>query len=132
MSDRYTDRDDNLRNTDLNDTDIDNNTMTDADLDSTTAQDNSDYDNTSSANRRTSSRMGEAMHRDWEQTKSDLHMGGRDLNQDIDDTVSQATGKEPVPPRNMPNADTSDFDTEPRTVRRDSDSTYVRDSDDTV
>ena len=41
----------------------------------------------------------EALKRDWEQTKSDLPgMEGTDLDQDVDDTVKQATGSEPVPP----------------------------------
>ena len=40
----------------------------------------------------------EALERDWEQTKSDLPgMEGKDLDQDVDDTVKQAAGKEPVP-----------------------------------
>ncbi|HVH44275.1 MAG TPA: hypothetical protein VM925_18110 [Labilithrix sp.] len=49
-------------------------------------------------------RVKEAMKRDWEQTKNDLHMGGRDLDQDVDDTVKQATGKDVIPPRSQPNA----------------------------
>ena len=40
----------------------------------------------------------EALKRDWEQTKSDMPgMEGRDLDQDVDDTVKQAAGKEPIP-----------------------------------
>jgi hypothetical protein len=52
------------------------------------------------------SRIGEAMKRDVEQTKNDLTGGrkGRDLDQDVDDTVKQGTGKDPIPPRNVPNA----------------------------
>jgi hypothetical protein len=43
-------------------------------------------------------RVKEAMRRDWEQTKHDLHIkGGHELNQDVGDTVKQATGKEPIP-----------------------------------
>jgi len=43
-------------------------------------------------------RVREAMRRDWEQTKQDLHVkGGHELNQKIDDTVKQAAGKEPIP-----------------------------------
>ncbi len=42
-------------------------------------------------------RVKEAMHRDWEQTKKDLHMGGHELNQDVKDTVKQMAGKEPIP-----------------------------------
>jgi hypothetical protein len=40
----------------------------------------------------------EALERDWEQTKSDMPgMKGKDLDQDVDDTVKQAAGKERVP-----------------------------------
>lgn len=48
-----------------------------------------------------------ALERDLEQTKHDLSFGkaGKDLDQDVDDTVKQAAGKEPVPPRNVPNPD---------------------------
>jgi hypothetical protein len=43
-------------------------------------------------------RMREAMRRDWEQTKKDLHMkGGHELNQNAKDTVKQMAGKEPIP-----------------------------------
>lgn len=49
-------------------------------------------------------RVKEAMKRDWEQTKHDLRMGGRELDQDVDDTVKQAAGKEAIPPRAVPNA----------------------------
>ena len=50
--------------------------------------------------------VGEALERDWEQTKSDLPgLDGKDLDQDVDDTVKQATGKEPTPPENQPNRD---------------------------
>lgn len=49
---------------------------------------------------------GEALERDWEQTKSDLPgLEGEDLDQDVDDTVKQATGNEPVPPEGQPNRD---------------------------
>ena len=48
----------------------------------------------------------EAMERDWEQTKHDLPgMEGKDLDQDVDDTLKQATGKEEPPPENVPNRD---------------------------
>ena len=44
------------------------------------------------------SRMGdpkEALERDLEQTKSDLPGdGGKDIDQDVDDTVKQAVGKD--------------------------------------
>ncbi len=46
----------------------------------------------------------EAIKRDWEQTKKDLHLGGRELDQGVGDTVKQAMGKEPIPGPNTPNA----------------------------
>ncbi|MBC7793387.1 MAG: hypothetical protein H7Z43_06750 [Clostridia bacterium] len=49
-------------------------------------------------------RVKEALKRDWEQTKSDVGAGGRDLDQDVNDTVKQAAGKDAIPPRNQPNA----------------------------
>jgi len=48
-------------------------------------------------------KVKEAMKRDWEQTKADLHLGGKDLNQDVGDTVKQATGKEAIPGSSTPN-----------------------------
>ena len=46
----------------------------------------------------------EALARDWEQTKSDMPgMEGKDLDQDVDDTVRQALGKEEPPTGNRPN-----------------------------
>ena len=52
-------------------------------------------------------KVKDAMKRDLEQTKSDLtgDRKGQDLDQDVDDTVRQAAGKEPVPPKNVPNPD---------------------------
>jgi hypothetical protein len=51
-------------------------------------------------------RAKKALDRDWEQTKSDLPgLEGKDLDQDVDDTVKQAAGKEPVPSGNTPNRD---------------------------
>jgi len=50
-------------------------------------------------------RTKEAFRRDWEQTKHDLGGKSPDLDQDIPDTVKQAVGKEPIPPRNTPNFD---------------------------
>jgi len=48
----------------------------------------------------------EALERDWEQTKHDLPgMEGKDLDQDVDDTLKQATGKEPTPSKDVPNRD---------------------------
>jgi len=53
-----------------------------------------------------SDQAGDALERDWEQTKSDLPgLEGKDLDQDVDDTVKQATGKESVPPDDKPNRD---------------------------
>jgi len=49
-------------------------------------------------------RVKDALKRDWEQTKNDLHMGGRDLDQDVGDTVKQATGKDMIPPPSQANA----------------------------
>ena len=44
-------------------------------------------------------RVKEAMKRDWEQTKQDMHVkGGHELNQGVADTVKQAAGKEALPP----------------------------------
>ena len=47
-------------------------------------------------------RVKEAFKRDWDQTKHDL--GGRepDTAQNISNTVKQASGKEPIPPRGFP------------------------------
>ena len=51
-------------------------------------------------------RIGEALERDWEQTKSDLPgLDGKDLDQDVDDTLKQGAGKERVPDENEPNPD---------------------------
>jgi hypothetical protein len=48
--------------------------------------------------------IGDALERDWEQTKSDLPgLDGEDLDQDVDDTLKQAAGKERVPPEGEPN-----------------------------
>jgi hypothetical protein len=44
-------------------------------------------------------RAREALHRDWEQTKSDFSSkGGVDLNQNVGDTVKQMSGAAGVPP----------------------------------
>ncbi|MGZ6142179.1 MAG: hypothetical protein ACXWLM_02520 [Myxococcales bacterium] len=49
----------------------------------------------------------EALERDWEQTKHDFSKkSGQELNQDVDDTVKQAFGKEPVPAPGQPNPET--------------------------
>ncbi|MDP3498948.1 MAG: hypothetical protein Q8S33_01395 [Myxococcales bacterium] len=52
------------------------------------------------------SRVREAFSRDWEQTKNDLTGKGPDLKQDVPDTVKQAAGTEPIPPKGQPNAET--------------------------
>jgi hypothetical protein len=49
------------------------------------------------------SRAREAVRRDWEQTKKDLHVGGHELNQSAKDTVKQGGGKEAIPRRDQPN-----------------------------
>ena len=49
-------------------------------------------------------KVKDAMKRDWEQTKADLHLGGRDLGQDVGDTLKQAGGQEPIPPGSTPNS----------------------------
>ena len=51
-------------------------------------------------------RVKDAMKRDWEQTKTDLAGHGKELNQDVGDTVKQAAGKEAIPPLNQANAGT--------------------------
>ena len=48
-------------------------------------------------------RVKEALRRDWEQTKHDLHVGGRELNQKIADTTSQVGGSEALPASGAPN-----------------------------
>lgn len=50
-------------------------------------------------------RVKAALQRDWEQTKADLSSGrrGTDLNQELDDTVRQAFGRDPIPPDGIPN-----------------------------
>lgn len=50
-------------------------------------------------------RVKKALRRDWEQTQNDFSNGrkGADLNQDLDDTLAQATGARPVPPAGVPN-----------------------------
>ena len=48
-------------------------------------------------------RVKEAVRRDWQQTKHDLHMGGHELNQQATDTVKQGAGKEAIPSINQAN-----------------------------
>jgi hypothetical protein len=47
-------------------------------------------------------RVKTAFKRDWDQTKHDFGGKEPDTDQDVDDTVKQATGKQPVPPRGQP------------------------------
>ena len=44
-----------------------------------------------------------AFKRDWDQTKHDFGGKEPDTNQNVNDTVKQAAGKEPIPPRREPN-----------------------------
>ena len=49
-------------------------------------------------------RAKDAFARDWEQTKADFSASrGRELDQDLGDTVRQAIGREPIPPVAQPN-----------------------------
>lgn len=48
-------------------------------------------------------KVKEAFRRDWEQTKHDFGGNAPDLDQDVGDTISQATGSEPIPPGNAKN-----------------------------
>jgi hypothetical protein len=51
-------------------------------------------------------KASEALKRDWEQTKHDFNKdAGRELNQDVGDTLGQAAGKKPIPPRNVPTSE---------------------------
>jgi hypothetical protein len=58
-----------------------------------------DYDKKPS----TADKAKEALKRDWEQTKHDITRKGPDLDQNVGDTLKQATGKEPIPPPAVPN-----------------------------
>jgi hypothetical protein len=44
-------------------------------------------------------RVKAAFKRDWDQTKHDFGENEPDTDQDVDDTVKQAVGKQPIPPR---------------------------------
>ena len=49
-------------------------------------------------------RVKEALRRDWEQTKKDLHVkSGHELNQGVENTVQQALGNEGIPREDRPN-----------------------------
>jgi hypothetical protein len=43
-----------------------------------------------------------AFKRDWDQTKHDFGGDEPETDQDVDNTVKQAAGKEPIPPRGAP------------------------------
>jgi len=62
-------------------------------------------------------RVKAAMKRDWEQTKADVSSKGRDLDQDVGDTVKQAAGKQPIPPLSQKTRDEDDWDTAEEGVR---------------
>jgi hypothetical protein len=48
-------------------------------------------------------RVKEALARDWAQTRSDFSDAGKDLHQNVVDTVRQAVGTEALPPPGEPN-----------------------------
>lgn len=48
----------------------------------------------------------EALRRDWEQTKHDLHVGGHELNQTMSDTLGQTVSEAPLPAIDRPNPPT--------------------------
>ena len=48
-------------------------------------------------------RVKAAFKRDWDQTKHDFGGHEPDVNQNVKDTVKQASGKETIPPRGQPN-----------------------------
>src|SRR5690606_14822603 len=47
-------------------------------------------------------RVKAAFRRDWDQTKHDFGGDEPDTDQDLNNTVAQAAGKEPIPPRGQP------------------------------
>ena len=47
-------------------------------------------------------RVKAAFKRDWDQTKHDFGGKEPDTDQDVGDTVKQAAGKQPIPPRGVP------------------------------
>jgi hypothetical protein len=48
------------------------------------------------------SKVKAAFKRDWDQTKHDFGGKQPDTDQNVGDTVKQATGKQPIPPRGQP------------------------------
>jgi hypothetical protein len=57
-------------------------------------------------------RVKAAFRRDWRQTKHDFGGNEPDLNQQVGDTVSQASGSESIPPANVRNSRPVKSDTE--------------------
>ncbi len=53
-------------------------------------------------------RVKAAFRRDWDQTKHDFGGHQPDTDQDVDDTVKQAAGKQSIPPRGVPNFEESE------------------------
>jgi hypothetical protein len=47
-------------------------------------------------------RVKAAFKRDWDQTRHDFGGKEPDTDQDVDDTLKQAAGKQPIPPRGQP------------------------------
>jgi hypothetical protein len=47
-------------------------------------------------------RVKAAFKRDWDQTKHDFGAHQPDIGQNVGDTVKQAAGKQPIPPRGQP------------------------------
>jgi hypothetical protein len=47
-------------------------------------------------------RVKAAFRRDWDQTKHDFGGDEPDTDQDVNDTIAQAAGKEEIPPRGVP------------------------------
>jgi len=59
---------------------------------------------TSGGRSKSGSAVGRALKRDWEQTKADLPgLEGKNIRQDVGDTLQQAAGKKPAPPESKPN-----------------------------
>jgi len=50
-------------------------------------------------------RVKAAVQRDWDQTKHDIGGDEPDTDQQVTDTVKQAAGTEPIPPRGLPTFD---------------------------
>lgn len=61
-------------------------------------------DTTEKSNGSKPGKVTRALKRDWEQTKADLPgLRGKNLNQDADDTLAQASGERKVPAKGKPN-----------------------------